>query len=531
MSCAQCDGECNGSCLCTGRAGKLGPFAKAAAAVVMGPRQNPKDPHYPGQLSRRGKMSAATRLAIKDKLMQRPADVMPASEWQPPKAGQADGTLQTHLEDQSSTQVSRQSVRCPTKGCGQPLRFEVLPLSGGHTISSCGSCGHSEAVKRVQPSPAASAQVESTESSNERWNRQDSYGRGVAVRKGGGADDEGDAGVRPMNRDTARILRAGGKRPQVAPCPSCQTGKLKVELLSDVVNPKNSKFLETCPDCGYEGLRARAGVASPELGIEAELVEARKKVWAQVEGLGKSMQVSKAEGKKKGSGDVELDHDRRRVKAAIFALLKKKETPYSADGKVNLAKALARDASLLPQKEAYKKLHSEVHGLTREVAGRAFVGDKPRHFDHETAAFFLFQATAHLHHARRHMLQEGPSVVDRVRSTLSLQPLFQKHLSAADTMLRASRNHLVRGDTAMYAAGQYAEPTEISQTGIMPITSSEMSVIRANYTQNFKGALKHRGHRSWLDLVHHEATRPGPDLLAKPVRLKSPRPWVRDDSR
>lgn len=148
-------------------------------------------------------------------------------------------------------------------------------------------------------------------------------------------------------------------------------------------------------------------------------------------------------GKKRGKKDqeIDLDHDRRRVKAAVFAMLGGGETPATPDGKVNLAKSLVGMAK-------YKHILPQMQGIVSDLVGRTVTN---AHHDH--AAYMIAHAQKHMDHARKHILQESPSRVDRVRNVLGLQPLHMKHLDAANTFVEAAKKFSANGDKELHANG------------------------------------------------------------------------------
>lgn len=161
-----------------------------------------------------------------------------------------------------------------------------------------------------------------------------------------------------------------------------------------------------------------------------------------------------ATGKKRGKKDqeIDLDHDRRRVKAAVMAMLGGGETPATPDGKVNLAKSLVGMAK-------YQHILPEMQKLTTDLVGRE--ATTPHH-DH--AAFMVAHVQKQLHYARQHMLQESPSGVDRVRGALGMQPLHMKHLEAANTYLEAAKQFVRSGDRQLHKEGRLAALPEGNDT-------------------------------------------------------------------
>lgn len=149
-------------------------------------------------------------------------------------------------------------------------------------------------------------------------------------------------------------------------------------------------------------------------------------------------------GKKRGKKEqaIDLDHDRRRIKAAVFAMLGKTEAPHSPDGKVNLAKSLAG-------REQYNKMLPDLQSTTSDLLSREVTG-----VHHNHAAYMVAHAHKHLEYARQHMLQDKPSRADSVRNILGLKPLHMKHLEAAGSFIRAAKVFTAKGDQALYAEGK-----------------------------------------------------------------------------
>lgn len=177
----------------------------------------------------------------------------------------------------------------------------------------------------------------------------------------------------------------------------------------------------------------------------------------------------KQPGKKK-EAQVELDHDRRRIKTAVVALLGKKETPFSPDGKVNLAKSLAG-------RSRYSALVSQLQGVTSELLSRQVTHPK-----HNDAAFMVAHAQKHLQHARAHLTQDQPSKIDSVRNILGMEPLHMKHLEAASSFIRAARVFTANGDKALYAVGKIDELPKSAMQNIPADTSrSNLAPIKAAY--------------------------------------------------
>lgn len=157
--------------------------------------------------------------------------------------------------------------------------------------------------------------------------------------------------------------------------------------------------------------------------------------------VGSAMPVT---GKKRGkkASEPDLDHDRRRIKSAIFTMLGKTEAPHSPDGKVNLAKSLAG-------RTQYNAMMPDLQSTTSDLLSREVTG---HHHDH--AAYMIAHAHKHMEYARQHMLQDKPTRADSVRNILGLKPLHMKHLEAAGTFIRAAKVFTAKGDQALYAAGK-----------------------------------------------------------------------------
>lgn len=144
---------------------------------------------------------------------------------------------------------------------------------------------------------------------------------------------------------------------------------------------------------------------------------------------------------------VELNHDRRRIKLAAMALLGQKETPHTPDGKVNKSLAeLDRDwlAKAVAAQQLIDAFRPELDNMAREISGKSSFTP---HHDHAT--WLMTHAHHQLNMADKHLNRPKPSVLDRVRSGLGMEPAHQKHLKAAQGYLRAASWLVHRGDTAL----------------------------------------------------------------------------------
>lgn len=226
--------------------------------------------------------------------------------------------------------------------------------------------------------------------------------------------------------------------------------------------------VEHCPSCKSTKPVQRR-VATSADASDAAQIEASRARWNS-EQMTKADPSAPVTGQVTGPIDpkVELDHDRRRLKGAIFNLLGKHESPNKPDGKVNLAKSLAGQAK-------YRVLLPKMQRLVADIVDRP---EYDSHHDH--AAFMIGHAQHHLGLARNHMLQTEPSKVDSVRHAIGLEPLHMKHLAAADTFLRAAKVMKIRGDHNLFARGVLTEHNEDMKRGVPP-DNTNLKLIRRAY--------------------------------------------------
>lgn len=171
-------------------------------------------------------------------------------------------------------------------------------------------------------------------------------------------------------------------------------------------------------------------------------------------------------------------HDKLRVRAAIRALLGKKETPDSPDGKVNrLEKAFASKAAM----SQYKTMLGQMQDLSEHVIKRA---DNPHMSGHhDNAAYMLINAREQLSHARRHMLQSTPSKVDHLRALFGMQPMHMKHLRAAGYYLTAAKTFAIKGDRDMHQAGHLVEGSELMLQGSPKLPSAAKVMLSRAFSK------------------------------------------------
>jgi hypothetical protein len=145
---------------------------------------------------------------------------------------------------------------------------------------------------------------------------------------------------------------------------------------------------------------------------------------------------------------VELSHDRRRIKLGIAALLGKKETPHSPDGKINKSlEAIDRDwlAKSIVTQTQIDAARPHMEGLARELISRPNFG-----VHHDYSAWMITHAHHQLKMADKHLNRPKPSMLDRVRSGLGMESAHQKHLKAAQTYLQAAESFMHMGDKVLH---------------------------------------------------------------------------------
>jgi hypothetical protein len=147
---------------------------------------------------------------------------------------------------------------------------------------------------------------------------------------------------------------------------------------------------------------------------------------------------------------VELNHDRLRIKRAVVALLGKKETPHSPDGKINKAFSDEEEREWLAKSTAAQTLIDSFRPQINQVADDLSTrSDFAPHHDH--AAYLITHASHQLDMADRHLNRPKPSVASRVRSVLGLKPTYLQHLQSAGRYLRSAQHLSALGDRHLNA--------------------------------------------------------------------------------
>lgn len=239
---------------------------------------------------------------------------------------------------------------------------------------------------------------------------------------------------------------------------------------------------EHCPNCGTSPTPIARRPATSQDSQAVDLQARRAKVWAQEDAVNKALG---ADGMtpapdKAAEAPIELDHDRRRVKNAVMALLGKVETPHSPDGKVNAGLMKSLLAKSIASEQHYESLVQDLHGISKEIASRSSF-----HEHHDQAALMAMYAKDHLSRANDLLQVQAtkPRRIDGMRSMLGLEPMHDKHLNTARAMLRMARVLTVHGDRKMHAAKLYASPTPFSQdpanANIPPDNRSAAAIHRA----------------------------------------------------